>query len=84
MAVLPGVLGCSFGFAQDRLLLRRTIQVRFGTNREVPRDDCPVARLPRLARIAGRHNHLRALATAIHEISGLDTETRRRADTPIY
>jgi len=30
MAVLPGVLGCSFGFAQDRLPLRRTVQVRLG------------------------------------------------------
>jgi hypothetical protein len=32
MAVLPGVLGCSFGSAQDRLPLRRTVQVRLGTN----------------------------------------------------
>jgi len=30
MNVLPGVLGCSFGFAQDRLPLRRTVQVRLG------------------------------------------------------
>jgi len=28
----------------------------------------PVARPPRLARMAGRHAHLRGLATAIHEI----------------
>jgi len=41
MAVLPGVLGCSFGFAQDRLSLRRTVQVRLGTNPAVPRDGCP-------------------------------------------
>ncbi len=41
MAVLPGVLGCSFGFAQDRLTLRRTGQVRLGTNPAVPRDGCP-------------------------------------------
>ncbi|MGB6280342.1 MAG: hypothetical protein WBG91_09030 [Syntrophobacteria bacterium] len=32
MAVLPGVLGCSFDFAQDRRPLRRTVQVRLGTN----------------------------------------------------
>jgi hypothetical protein len=30
MDVLPGVLGCSFDFAQDRLPLRRTVQVRLG------------------------------------------------------
>jgi hypothetical protein len=30
MAVQPGVLGCSFGFAQDRLPLRRTFPVRLG------------------------------------------------------
>ncbi len=28
--VLPGVLGCSFDYAQDRLILRRTVQVRLG------------------------------------------------------
>jgi hypothetical protein len=32
MAVIPGVLGCSFGYAQDKLTLRRTVQVRLGTN----------------------------------------------------
>ena len=32
MAVLPGVLGCSFDYAQDRLPLRRTVQARLGTN----------------------------------------------------
>ncbi len=42
MTVLPGVLGCSFGFAQDRLPLRRTVQVRLGSNPAVPRDGCPV------------------------------------------
>ncbi|MGB7065070.1 MAG: hypothetical protein WBF55_07970, partial [Syntrophobacteria bacterium] len=36
MAVLPGVLGCR--------TLRRTVQVRLGTNPAVPRDGCPVAR----------------------------------------
>ena len=40
MAVLPGVLECR--------LLRRTIQVRLGTNPAVPRDGCPMARPPSL------------------------------------
>jgi hypothetical protein len=53
MAVLPGVLGCPFDFAQDRRLLRRTVQVHLGTN-------------------TLRHAHLRGLATAIHNISGLE------------
>jgi hypothetical protein len=44
MAVLPGVLGCSFDYAQDRLSLRRTVQVRLGTNPAVPWDGCQVAR----------------------------------------
>ncbi|MGB6375911.1 MAG: hypothetical protein WBG24_04220 [Syntrophobacteria bacterium] len=35
-ALLPGVLGCR--------PLRRTVQVRLGTNPAVPRDGCPVAR----------------------------------------
>ena len=48
MAVLPGVLGCRS--------LRRTIQVRLGTN---------TLRLPRW------HAHLRGLVTAIHKTSGL-------------
>jgi len=30
MAVLPRVLGCSFGYAQDKLTLLRTIQVSLG------------------------------------------------------
>jgi hypothetical protein len=34
--VLPGVLGCR--------PLRRTVQVRLGTNPALPRDGCPVAR----------------------------------------
>jgi hypothetical protein len=32
MDVLPGVLGCSFDYAQDKLILRRTVQVRLRTN----------------------------------------------------
>ncbi|MDH3559290.1 MAG: hypothetical protein OES18_25900 [Deltaproteobacteria bacterium] len=37
MAVLPDVLGCRH--------LRRTMQVRLGSNPAVPRDGCQVARL---------------------------------------
>ncbi|MEE9527704.1 MAG: hypothetical protein V3W07_08565 [Syntrophobacteria bacterium] len=51
MAVLPGVLGCR--------TLRRTVQVRLGTN--------PAVR----GTVARWHAHLRVLATPIHEISGL-------------
>jgi len=72
MAALPGVLGCSFGLAQDKLTLGRTVQVRLGTNPAVPRDGCQVARPPRLACMAGRHAHLHGFATAIHETSGLE------------
>jgi hypothetical protein len=57
MAVLPGFLGCR--------PLRRTVQVRLGTN---------TLRLPgtrRKHRRCAWHAHLRGLATAIHEISGL-------------
>ena len=32
LAVLPVVLGCSFDYAQDKLTLRRTAQVRLVTN----------------------------------------------------
>jgi hypothetical protein len=63
MAVLPGVLGCRH--------LRRTDKVRLGTNPAVPRDGCPVARPPRLARMAGRHTLLHDLERAIRAISGL-------------
>ena len=64
MAVLPGVLGCSFGFAprdyardrQDRLPLRRTVQ---GT----PRVQHPA--------VDRWHAYLHGLATLIHETSGL-------------
>ncbi|MEE8622208.1 MAG: hypothetical protein V3T37_09175 [Syntrophobacteria bacterium] len=51
MAILPGVLGCRH--------LRRTVQVRLGTN--------PAVR----GMVARWHAHFRGLATAIHEISGL-------------
>ena len=57
MAVLPGVLGCRS--------LRRTMQVRLGTN------TLHAAQAPALRAVARRHAHLRDLATEIHEISGL-------------
>jgi hypothetical protein len=51
--------------AQDKLTLRRTVQVRLGIN---------TLRLPGTRRKSLRcawHAHLRGLAKAIHEISGL-------------
>jgi hypothetical protein len=57
MAVLPGVLGCR--------LLRRTVQVRLGTN------TLHAAQAPALRAVAKWHAHLHGLATAIHETSGL-------------
>ena len=77
MAVLPGVLGCR--------PLRRTVEVRLGTNPAVPRDGCPArgasacaARgtpiffaLVALRSVPQAGSQFRGLATAIHEISGL-------------
>ena len=57
MAALPGVLGCSF----DRLRTGSPCDVPF---RGTPQNQHPV--------VARWHTHLRGLATAIHEISGLD------------
>ena len=51
MAVLPGVLGCR--------TLRRTVQVRLGSN--------PAVR----GTVSRWYVHLHGLATAIHETSGL-------------
>jgi hypothetical protein len=51
--------------AQDKLILRRTVQVRFGTN------TLHAAQAPALRAVARWHDHLHGLATAIHEISGL-------------
>jgi len=56
MGVLPGVLGCSFDSAQDKLTLRRTVQ---GTLR---------VQHPAVDRW---HAYLHGLATLIHETSGL-------------
>ena len=62
MAVLQGVLGYR--------TLRRTVQVRLGTNPAVPWDELPGTRRKRLR--CAWHAHLHGLATAIHETSGLD------------
>jgi len=43
MAVLPGVLGCSFDRLRTSSPLRRTVQVRLGSNPGVPRDGFPAA-----------------------------------------
>jgi len=70
MAVLPGVLGCR--------PLRRTVQVRLGTNPAVPRDGCQVAR-PSSSRslrsVPQAGSQFRDLATAIHEIPWLCSMT---------
>ncbi|MEE8316983.1 MAG: hypothetical protein V3R70_10575 [Syntrophobacteria bacterium] len=62
MAVRPGVLGCR--------PLRRTVQVRLGTNPAV--------------RVARWHDHLRGLATVIHEISGLEVYHVIAANSQIF
>ena len=83
MAALPGVLGCPFDFAQDRRPLRRTVQVRLGTNPAVPRDELPggtpiLFALAALRSVPHRKRHLRqagsqfrGLATVMYEISWL-------------
>jgi hypothetical protein len=59
MAVLPGVLGCSF----DRLRTGSPCDVPFRyASKPIPRYRGTVAKW---------HDHLRVLATAIHGISGL-------------
>ncbi|MDH3930411.1 MAG: hypothetical protein OEV22_20975 [Deltaproteobacteria bacterium] len=57
MAVLPGVLGCRH--------LRRTVEVRLGTNPAVPRDELPGTRRKRLR--WAWHAHVRGLAIAIED-----------------
>ena len=69
MAVLPDVLGCR--------PLRRTVQVRLGTNPAVPRDELPGGTsiffaLAALRSVPQAGSQFRGLAIAIHEISGLD------------
>jgi hypothetical protein len=68
MAVLPGVLGCR--------TLRRTVQVRLGTNPAVPRDELPggtpiLFALAALRSVPQAGSQFRGLATAIYKISGL-------------
>jgi hypothetical protein len=69
MAVLPGVLGCR--------PLRRTVQVRLGTNPAVPRDELPGGTpiffaLAALRSVPQAGSLFRGLAIAIHERSGPD------------
>ena len=64
MAVLPGVLGCR--------LLRRTVQVRLGTNTLWLPGGKPIFfALAALRSVPQAGSQFRGLATAIHEISGL-------------
>ncbi len=70
MAVLPGVLGCST--QAGRLPLRRTIQVRLGTNTLWLPGCTPILfALAALRSVPQAGSQFRGLATAIHEISGL-------------
>jgi len=73
MTVLPGVLGCR--------PLRRTVQVRLGTNPAVPRDELPGGTpiffaLAALRSVPQAGSQFRGLATAIHERSGLGPFTQ--------
>ena len=76
MAVLPGVLGCR--------PLRRTVQVRLGTNTLRWPGATPIFfALAALRSVPHRKRHLRqagsqfrGLATAIHEIAGLTVITK--------
>ena len=64
MAVLPGVLGCR--------TLRRTVQVRLGTNTlRFPGGPPILFALAALRSVPQAGSQLRGLATAIHDISGL-------------
>jgi hypothetical protein len=72
MAVLPDVLGCR--------PLRRTVQVRLGTNPAVPRDELPggtpiLFALAALRSVPQAGSQFRGLTTAIDELSGLTTAT---------
>ena len=64
MAVLPGVLGC--------WPLRRTVQVRLGTNTlRLPGGTPILFALAALRSVPQAGSQFGGLATAIHEISGL-------------
>jgi len=72
MAILPGVLECR--------PLRRTVQVRLGSNPAVPRDELPGGTpiffaLAALRSVPQAGSQFRGLATAIHKISGLGLST---------
>ena len=73
MAVLPGVLGSR--------PLRRTVQVRLGTNPAVSRDELPggtpiLFALAALRSVPQAGSQFRGLATATHETSGLTGESQ--------
>ncbi len=64
MAILPGILGCWH--------LRRTVQVRLGTNTLwLPGSTAIFFALAALRSVPQAGSQFRGLATAIHEISGL-------------
>jgi len=64
MAVLPGVLECRY--------LRRTVQVRLGTNTlRLPSGTPILFALAALRSVPQAGSQFRGLTTAIHEISGL-------------
>ena len=70
MAVLPGVLGCR--------PLRRTVEVRLGTNTlRLPSGTPILFALASLRSVPQAGSQFRGLATAIHEISGPLTFRRR-------
>ena len=69
MVALPGVLGCR--------PLRRTAQVRLGTNTlRLPGGTPILFALAALRSVPQAGSQLRGLATAIHEISGLIVITK--------
>ncbi|MGB6281117.1 MAG: hypothetical protein WBG91_12980, partial [Syntrophobacteria bacterium] len=66
MGALPCVLGCSFDFAQDRRPLRRTVQVRLGTNSlRLPGGTPIFFALAALRSVPQAGSQFRGLATAI-------------------
>jgi hypothetical protein len=69
MAVLPGVLGCR--------PLRRTVQVRLGTDTlRLPGGTPILFALAPLRSVPQAGSQFHGLATAIHEISGLGKGTK--------
>ncbi len=71
MAVLPGVLGCR--------PLRRTVEVRLGTNTlRLPGGTPIFFALAALRSVPQAGSQFRGLVTAIHEISGLGFPPQKR------